>query len=235
MAAEWIADHLPRVSPKPFANLCDEECGELRVRVFVLGGVSASDQALRRCLAREPSDPTEGSSLLPLRTFLQGLYGPTDVNGNRRMLVEDRRKLDAGEGTPRLELYAGEDFLMLRLPSFLPLRLFWCSLSLQSRENLIYMYGSSLPLRFEQGAHQAFSSEEDPVPAYRCAIAGRWMFWGPHFSWAQGEERVRMLGHSLSRGVTARGSGVTEADRAERLHEGIAGFLKQTAMPQRET
>jgi hypothetical protein len=43
-----------------------------------------------------------------------------------------------------------------------------------------------------------------------------------------------MLGHSLAQGITDRGSGATQTDVSKRLQEGIAGFLKQTAMPQRE-
>jgi hypothetical protein len=234
MAAQWIAQHLPSVSPAPFANLCDEETGELRVQVFVLGGARESEEALRLCLAPEPSDRTEASSLLPLRTFMQGMRSPMEKNGKSRLRLEYRGKQKAEKRAALLDLYAGADFLLLRLPSSLPLQLFWCSLSLQPSENLIYLYGTPLPSLFEQGVLEPFSSEKEPFHAYRCGIAGRWMYWASHFSWAQGEERVRMLGHFLSRGINARGDEATQEDMSKHLQEGIAGFLKQTALAQRE-
>jgi hypothetical protein len=43
-----------------------------------------------------------------------------------------------------------------------------------------------------------------------------------------------MLGHALAQGMTVNGVEATQKDVTERLQEGIAGFLKQTAMPQRE-
>ena len=60
------------------------------------------------------------------------------------------------------------------------------------------------------------------------------MYWASHLSRAQGEERVRMLGHALTQGMPVRGTGAIEKDVSDRLHEGIADFLKQTAVPQRE-
>ena len=50
----------------------------------------------------------------------------------------------------------------------------------------------------------------------------------------EGEERVRMLGHFLSHGINAHGSGTPQENMSKHLQEGIAGFLKQTAMAQRE-
>jgi hypothetical protein len=234
MAAQWIAEHLPSVSPTPFANLCDKETGELRVRVFVLGDEGESEEALRQCLAPEPSDATEASSLLPLRTFLQGMGSPMDEDGKRRLRLECRGKQEAEKRAPLLDLYAGADFLLLRLPSSLPLQLFWCSLSLQPSENRIYLYGTPFPSLFEQGTLETLSPEKEPFHTYRCGIAGRWMYWASHFSWAQGEERVRMLGHFLSHGINAHGSGTTQEDMSKHLRKGMAGFLKQTAMAQRE-
>jgi len=234
MAAQWIAEHLPSVSPAPVANLCDEETGELRVQVFVLGGERESEEALRRCFAPEPSGMTEPSSLLPLRAFLQGLQSPTDEDGKRRLRVEYRGTQDAEKRVALLDLYAGADFLLLRLPSSLPLQLFWCSLSLQPNENLIYLSGTPFPSLFKQGALEPLSSERAPLHAYRCGMAGRWMYWASHFSRAQGEERVRMLGHFLSHGTNAHGSETAQEDMSKHIQEGLAGFLKQTAMAQRE-
>jgi hypothetical protein len=234
MAAQWIAEHLPRVSSAPFANLCEEETGELRVQIFVLGGARDSEEALRRCLAPEPSDRTEASSLSPLRTFLQGMRSSMDENDRRGLRLEYRGKQEAGKRVALLDLYAGADFLLLRLPSSLPLQLFWCSLSLQPSENLIYLYGTPSPSLFKQGVLEPLSSEKEPFHAYRCGIAGRWMYWASHFSWAQGEERVRMLGHFLSHGINAHGSETTQEEMSKHLQEGIVGFLKQTAMAQRE-
>jgi len=233
-AAQWIAEHLPRVSPPPFTNLRVEETECVRVQVFVLGGVRETGDTLRQCLAREPSGHTAPSSLLPLRTILEGLCNRTDGNRPTRLCTEKGTKQKAGGDVTQLQIYTGDDFLLLRLPPFLPLRLFWCSLSLQPNENLIYLYGAPFPSLFGQGPLAPFSSEKEPFPSYRCGIAGRWMYWASHFSWAQGEERVRMLGHALAQGMTAGGSGATQKEVNERLQEGIAGFLKQTAMPQRE-
>jgi len=234
MAAQWIAENLPSVSPTPFVNLCDKETGELHVRVFVLGDEAESAEALRQCLAPEPSDVTEASSLSPLRTFLQGMGSLMDEDDQRRLRLERRGKQEAEKRAALLDLYAGADFLLLRLPSSLPLQLFWCSLSLQPSENLLYLYGTPFPSLFEQGNLETLSPEKEPFHTYRCDIAGRWMYWASHFSWAQGEERVRMLGHFLSHGISAHGSGTTREDMSKHLRKGMAGFLKQTAMAQRE-
>jgi hypothetical protein len=157
-----------------------------------------------------------------------------DGNGPTQLCTEKRKKQKAGEDVAQFQLYAGDDFLLLRLPPFLPLRLFWCSLSLQPSENLIYLYGAPCPLLSGQGTLAPFSSDKELFPSYRCGIGGNWMYWASHFSWAQGEARVRMLGHALAQGMTVNGVEATQKDVTERLQEGIAGFLKQTAMPQRE-
>jgi hypothetical protein len=174
------------------------------------------------------------SSLLPLRTFLQGMRSPMDEDGKRRLRPEYRRKQEAEKRVALLDLYAGTDFLLLRLPSSLPLQLFWCCLSPQPSENRIYLYGTPLPALFKQGALETLSPEKEPFHAHRCDTAGRWMCWASHFSRTQGEERVRMLGHFLSQGIIAHGSGTTQEDMSEHLQKGIAGFFQQTAMAQRE-
>jgi hypothetical protein len=56
------------------------------------------------------------------------------------------------------------------------------------------------------------------------------MYWASHFSWAQGEERVRMLAHSLSRGLAFFAEGVQQEDTDKGLQESIAGFLRQTTV-----
>jgi hypothetical protein len=215
------------------ANFAAEEVEGLGVRLFLLSGARETEEKLRRYLVQDPSDHMEGSALLPLGTFLEGLLNPSDGNGTRRMHLEEGRKQKAGERDAQLDLYGGEDFLLLRLPSFLPLRLFWCSLSLQPSENMVYMYGTRLSSLFEQENLQSFSSEEEPFPSYRCQISGTWMYWATHFSWAQGEERVRLLGDSLAAGMSVQGGHAAQENVRKCLQEGIAGFLKQTAMPAR--
>jgi hypothetical protein len=162
------------------------------------------------------------------------LRSPIDEDGSKRLRPEYRKRQEAEKKVALLDLYAGADFLLLRFPPSLPLQLFWCSLSLQPGENLIYLYGTRLPYLFKQGALEPVSSEKEPFHAYRCGIAGRWMYWASHFSRAQGEERVRMLGHFLSHGIRACGNGTTQEDMRKHLQEGMAGFLKQTAMAERE-
>jgi hypothetical protein len=233
-AAQWIAEHLPSVSPAPFTDLSDEETGEFRVQVFVLGGVRAIDDTLQQCISREPWVHRTPSSLLPLRIFLEGLCGRAGEAEGRQLCAERKKRLRGEEVAAQFHLYAGDDFLLLRLPPFLPLRLFWCSLSLQPCENLIYLYGANSPLPPGQDPLTPFLAEKVPFPSYRCGISGRWMYWASHLSRAQGEERVRMLGHAVAQGLTVRGTGAIENDLSGRLHEGVAGFLKQTAMPQRE-
>lgn len=235
MAAEWLTEHLIRVSPTPLADLCRETTREPLVRIFLLGSARESEEALHQCLAPERRDHrAEGHPLLPLRIFLQGLCGRRDEGEARQVRLEKGGKQGAGGSDARLELYADEDLLLLRLPRTLPLRLFWCSLSLQARENLFYLYGTPLPSHPQGATPRAFSSEKEPFCTYRGGIGDRWVYWASNFSRTQGVERIRMLGHSLSVGTTPlRGYGPDD-DPGERLQEGIARFLKQAAIPQRE-
>jgi hypothetical protein len=231
-AVQWITDHLPRVSEAPSTSLATEEEG-CRVQIFLLGGARDTEDKLARCPGTEVASLWKGSSLLPLRTFLEGLLNPTEGQAARRMAPEKGNKRDSREPAAQLHLYAGEDFLLLRLPDTLPLRLFWCSLSLQPSENMIYLYGTHVPSVVEQGSFPPVSSEKEPFPVYRCHIAGHWMYWASQFSWAQGEERVRMLGDALAAGMTALGGEGTQERIRQCLQAGIAGFLRQTAMPAR--
>ena len=226
-AAQWITDNLPRVSPAPSMNVFDEGTEAFSVRVFVLGGVREAEVAIRQCLAQEPAVHTGATSLLPLRYFLEGLRSPSDGMEARQLSLGNTGKQEAGKRTAQLQIYAGEDFLLLRLPSSLPVRLFWCSLSVEQSENLIYLYGMPHPPLFEQLTSGPFSSEQEPFPAHRCGISGRWMYWASRFSWGQGEERVRMLGHSLAESTTVRGSGTTGEDVSRCLRAGITNFLEQ--------
>jgi hypothetical protein len=226
-AAQWITDNLPRVSPAPAMNVLKEGTEAFCVQVFVLGGVRQPEVAIRQCLAEESSVHTGVTSLLPLRYFLEGLRGSSEGMEVRQLSLVDRGKQEAGKLTAQLRIYTGEDFLLLRLPSSLPVRLFWCSLSVQQSENLIYLYGMPHPSLFEQLTSGPFSSEQEPFPAHRCGISGRWMYWASRFSWAQGEERVRMLGHSLAESTRVRGSEATGEDVSRCLQAGITNFLEQ--------
>jgi hypothetical protein len=226
-AAQWITDNLPRVSPVPSMNVLDEGTEAFCVQVFVLGGVREAEVAIRQCLAREPSVHTGATSLLPLRYFLEGLRSPSDRMEARQLSLGNTGKQEAANRTAQLQIYAGEDFLLLRLPSSLPVQLFWCSLSVQQSENLIYLYGMPHPSLYERLTSGPFSSEQEPFPAHRCGISGRWLYWASRFSWAQGEETVRMLGHSLAESTTACGSGTTGEDVRRCLQEGITNFLEQ--------
>jgi hypothetical protein len=179
-AAQWITDNLPRVSPAPSMKVFDEGTEAFCVQVFVLGGVREAEVAIRQCLAQEPAVHTGATSLLPLRYFLEGLCSPSHGTEARQLCLEDTGKKGAGEPAAQLQIYAGEDFLLLR-----------------------------------------------PFPAHRCGISGRWMYWASRFSWAQGEERVRMLGHSLAESTTVCGNGTTEEDVSRCLQAGITNFLEQ--------
>jgi hypothetical protein len=233
-AAQWLTENLPRLSPSPAMYLMDEETEAFCVHIFVLGGVREAEASLRQWLAPEPSQQAEAPSLSPLRYFLEGLRFPSDGTGARRLCLADTGKQRGAPPPAQLELYVGDDFLLLRLPSSLPLRLLWCSLSVEQSENLMYLYGMPPTPLFEQLTPEPFSSEHEPFPAHRCGIAGRWMYWAARFSWAQGEERIRMLGHSLSGDRTVRGEPATREDLSKCLQEGMTVFLEQTALPQKE-
>jgi hypothetical protein len=100
-------------------------------------------------------------------------------------------------------------------------------------ENLLYLYGTPRPSLFEQLASRPSSTGAEAFPARRCAISGRWIYWASRFSWAQGEERVRMLGGALAECLTVCGSGASQEDVMKCLEEVITGFLKQIALSDR--
>ena len=232
-AAQWITDNLPSVSAAPTASLCGEETGAFCIQAFVMGGVSKAEDALKQCLAREPTEHAKIPSLFPLSYFLQGLGRSSNWAGGRQIRLEDPRKLGARGPADTLQLYAGEGFLLLLLPSSLPVRLFCCSLSVHESQTLVYLYGNPHPSLFEQLASGPSSAGGEAFPAHRCAISGSWMYWASRFSWAQGEERVRMLGGALGECMTLRGSGASREDVHKCLEKGITGFLKQIALSDR--
>lgn len=232
-AAQWITDRLPSASVKPSTHLCREETGAFVIQAFVMGGVSKAEDALRRCLAHGPSEQPQGSSLVPLSYFMQGLRGSSNGEGPRRIRLADPRKQGAEGLTEPLRLYAGEGFLLLLLPSSSPVRLFCCSLSVDESENLLHLYGTPPPSLFEQLACGPSSEQQEPFPAHRCAFSGNWMYWASRFSWAQGEERVRMLGGALAAGMALCGSGASREDLSKCLEKEITGFLKQIVLSDR--
>ena len=233
-AAQWLTDHLPSISPAPLATLVDQETGLYSLQVFVLGGLRDAEATISDSLTRKHPDQTDPTSLLPLRVFLEGLNSSPDGASTQQFRLEKGNTERPGGQMTQLQLYAGEDFLLLRLPPFLPLRLFCCALGMEPDGQRLYLCGTSFSPLFNQGSREPFLVEKQPFPAYRCLFAGRWLSWASHFSWAQGEERIRMLGHALAAGMTVHGGEGTEQDVNKCLQESIVGFLKQTATPQRE-
>lgn len=233
-AAQWITDQLPRLPLVPSLDLAASESEESRVQIFPLGGAREIREQLRHCVVQETTGRTGALTLGPLRAFLQGLLDRPGPDGTGRMSLQEEFGMKAGKGNAPLRIYAGENFLLVWLPPFLPLRLFGCSLSLHPSESMIYLFGTRIGVPSEPGGPGPFSLEQEPFPVYRCNLAGRWMYWASHFSWAQGEERVRMLGDALAVGMTARGRGTAHEDARASLHGGIARFLKQTAIPERK-
>ena len=235
-AAQWMTDHLPRLSTVPPLYLLDEETEPFCFQVVVLGGVGVkeAEAALRDCLAPEPSGQTESFPLSPLRYFLEGLRHPSNGAGARHLRVERSRKKKGGQAAAQPQLFAGDDFLLFRFPPSLSVRLLWCSLSVQQSENLLYLYGKPPPALPGRPALEPLTAEREPFPVYRCAISGRWMYWASRFSWAQGEERIRMLGHTIAGARSARGDGAAHEEVSQYLQEGLTAFLKQTAFPNKE-
>jgi hypothetical protein len=232
-AAQWITENLPSLSVAPTTNLCGGETEAFLIRVFLMGGVSKPEDALRQCLAEGPSLRTEVPSLLPLSYFLEGLRHTSNGSAGPQIRLADSRKLGARDPAETLQLYAGEGFLLLLLPSFLPVRLFCCSLSVHESENLLYLYGNPPPSLFEQLACGPSSQQQQVFPAHQCAASGTWMYWASHFSWAQGEERVRMLGGALAECMKAAGNGASQEDVNKCLEKEITGFLNQVALSHR--
>ena len=234
-AAEWMTDNLHSVSTSPAADLCDEASAGLSLQAFVLGGGAGAEKKVKQCLAGELSGRVEDLPLLPLSYFFEGLLPAREGTGERQRPLAERKKpnVRGGSAIP-LHLYAGDGFLLLRFPSSLSVRLFGCSLSAEKRENLLYLYGRSLPSRFDGLPYGPFCSETEPFPAHGCEIAGRWMYWATRFSWAQGEERLRMLGHLLSPCVPLSGESPATPENVLRcLQEGILRFLKEVVFMDR--
>lgn len=234
-AAQWMTDHLPRLSQAPAFYLLAEETEPFGFQVFVLGDAKETESEVAGFLTLESSAKTASSfPLLPLRYFLEGLRQTANGTGARQLRLVRSRKQRAGQPAAHIQLFTGEDFLLFRFPSPLSVRLLWCSLSVQQSENLLYLYGKPPPGLFGRPPLEPFVSEREPFPVYRCGISGRWMYWASRFSWAQGEERIRMLGHTLAEGWTVRGTGATDKDVSRCLQEGLTVFLKQTAFHQKE-
>jgi len=229
-AAQWVTDNLSHLSPMYTMNLLDEGTKAFRFQVLVLGGVREAELAIRQCLGQEPAVNTGVTSLLPLRYFLEGLCSPSDGGEARQFSVVKTGRRESGKEEAPIQIYTGEDFLLLRLASSLPVQLFWCCLSVQQSENLIYLYGIPHPPLFEKLTSGPFSSEQEPFPAHRCGISGSWMYWASRFSWAQGEERIRMLGYSVSESMTVHGSETTREEVSKCLHAGITRFVEQIAL-----
>jgi hypothetical protein len=229
-AAQWVTDNLSHLSPMSAVNVLDEGTKAFCFQVLVLGGVQEAELAIRQCLGQEPTVNTGVTSLLPLRYFLEGVCSPSDGREARQFSVVKTGKREAGKGEAPLRIYTGEDFLLLRLASSFPVQLFWCSLSVHQSENLIYLYGMPHAPLFEKLTSGPFSSEQEPFPSHRCGISGRWMYLASRFSWAQGEERIRMLGYSVSESMTVHGSETTREDVSKCLHAGITRFVEQIAL-----
>lgn len=226
-AAQWIATNLPSVSAASCINLCDPEMKSFCIQVFALGSIRGSEEALKQYVAKERTAAMETRSLQPICYLLDSLFLSKTDPDTRKLHFADPTKEPPSSYAVCIQLYTGEGFLMLRLPSFLPLRLFWCSLSLADTENLFYLFGTS-SLFYQNGtSSNPACSEKEPYSVYRGRDrSGTWMYWASNFNWAQGEERIRVLGHSLEEFLRLSASGATHERMCECMEQSLSTYLK---------
>ena len=224
-AAQWIAGNLPSNSTKASATLCDPETKFFCIQVYALGSIREAEEALRQYLKKETTGHPPINSLEPLCYLLEGLHRSPATKSRELRLADPGKEPPSGYAV-RVQLYTGEGFLMLRLPSFLPLRLFWCSLSVADTENLFYLFGTS-SLFYQNGtSSNPACSEKVPYSVYRSSIrSGTWMYWAAQFNWAQGEERIRVLGHSLEEFLRLSASGATQERMSECMEQSLSTYL----------
>jgi hypothetical protein len=197
-AARWMSDRLCPLSTAPAVVLCDPGRQGGRIGVFPLGGLGRQREVLARCTERDPSLPDESVDLLPLRYFLEGLRGSygSVVAKSGHGVRAGRKAADRFFDSPHL--YVGEGWVWVRFPPSWSLRLLWCSLSVEESENLFYLFGA--PLGSGEGTDLLWTGADRTL--FRSYVSylsdGSWICWASGFSWARGEERLRVLGHLFS-------------------------------------
>ncbi len=230
-AADWIVENLTSVTDLPHLWLYNPGKEKICIEISPLGGIRRAGRELRQYLALDPSRRKRVFSFLPLTYLLQGLQPSVGEGGvSSRSCSWEPREKAARDKTFCLQLYLGDAFLLVLLPDFLPLRLFWCSLSAHLPENFLYLFGRSPA----PGGGAAFppppAFEKKPCRSYRFTGNGTWMFWMSGFSWPQGEERIRLLGHLLSGWIAAASAAGTEpVEEGPAFRRGLQTFLTQIA------
>ncbi len=224
-AARWMAEHLSSRSDVSASVLCGPSSTSLRLDLFPLGGMRWSPELLAGCLEKESSELNLTVEMLPLRYFLEGLARcPRSPEDETAFSVTTGEKATPGP-VPGLRLYVGEGFLFLVLPPTLPIRLFWSSLSVNDAENLFYLFGTGSPACSGPGSARKASARETYPSYFTHTTSGSWIHWVSGFSWVQGEERLRELGHLLAGNLDA----VPDEGRGswERMRLGIQSLLNE--------
>lgn len=223
-AAGWITENLASLwSPAPLV-LWDPEGKRFWVEVFPLAGDEGAVRVLGAVLSRVCLACAEPPGLLPFRYFMEGFARSLPESEASNLRVEEKKGAPAEGSPPRLHLYVGEAFLLLVLPRFLPLRLFWVSLSVEPDENRFYLFGSSAS--WPGDSPERFTPVADPFPTYRCkASPKRWFTWGSRFSWAQGEERIRVLAALLVQSLEDAAGGAKKTQIGKGMQQGLSGLL----------
>jgi hypothetical protein len=198
VAAQWMADRLPSLAVDPVRRQGGILGNRFFLDVFPLGGMHRNRENLARCLEQGSAVHEDALDLLPLCYFMEGLAPLREASSAAQAPAPHPDRSGSAEPTEGLHLHAGGGFLMLQLPPSLPLRLLLCSLSMHESENLFYLFGTASS-SFSNAVSCRMESEREPFPCYVSnTLSGTWMYWASGFSWAQGEEQLRVLGHLLS-------------------------------------